>query len=403
MSAHKMYEAEMPVFFTPPQTRAERMAGAPQNLYKSAPKAPKPDPRMYEIMDQQVGLSREALDFMKQTTAQQAVRQQALDSLTQRIGDSQLQDAALNRQRAQESYDFYRQHGRPVLEKTMQDAANYDSAGNIGAFRGRAVADVNTAFGQAEQQQARTLSRYGIMPNANRLATINANLMTQKAAAQAGAMTNSEQGVRDRAIQMRMQASNLANGMPAQSLQFGQAAMAGGQAALGGAQAANNAQLQANQQASSGYTTAGGILQGAASTGNQMYGNQINAWNAANQAQAAESAGFGSLIGAGLGAFGSFAGSGAGSAALAAMMADGGEVGNERGQRTARGMIRGPGTSTSDSIAAINRHTGERIALSDGEYVIPADVVRRKGTEFFEKLIEKNHTPSAIQRRQRGQ
>lgn len=403
MSASKFYEAEMPVFFTPPQSRAERMAGAPQSLYKSAPKAPKPDPRMYEIMDKQVGLSQEALEFMKQTTAQQAVRQQALDSLTSRIGESQLADAQVARDRGNEQYQFFQQHGRPVLEKTLNDAQNYDSAGNIGAFRGRAVADVNTAFGNAEQQQARTLSRFGIMPNANRLASINSQMMAQKAAAQAGAMTNSEQAVRDRAIQMRMQASNLAQGMPAQTMQFGQQAMQGGQAALGGAQAANNAQLQANQQASSGYGMAGSMLGGAAQTGQGMFNGQVNAWNASMQAQQAESAGFGSLIGAGLGAFGAFAGSGAGSAALAAMMADGGEVGNERGQRDARGMVRGPGTGTSDSIAAVNRDTGERIALSDGEFVIPAAVVRRKGTEFFEKLIEKNHTPSAIQRRQRGQ
>lgn len=401
MSASKLYEAEMPVFFTPPQSRAERMAGAPQSLYKSAPKAPKPDPRMYEIMDKQVGLSREALDFVKQTTAQQAVRQQALDSLTQRIGESQLADAQLARDRGNEQYQFFREHGRPVLEKTMQDAANYDSAGNIGAFRGRAVADVNTAFGNAEQQQARTLSRFGIMPNASRLASINSQMMAQKAAAQAGAMTNSEQAVRDRAIQMRMQASNLAQGMPAQTLQFGQAAMQGGQAALGGAQAANNAQLQANQQAASGYNTAGGILNGAAQTGNQMYSNQINAWNASLQAQQAESSGFGSLIGAGLGAYATYAG-------LAAM-ADGGKVGADapigalRGRREANGMVRGAGTGTSDSIAAVNRDTGQPIALSNGEMVIPADTVRKKGTEFFERLIEKTHTPSAIQRRQRGQ
>jgi hypothetical protein len=399
---NKLYMSEEPIFFTPPQTRAERMAGAPQSLYKSAPKAPQPDPRMYEIMDQQVGLSREALDFVKQTTAQQAVRQQALDSLTSRIGESQLQDAATARERSNEQYQFFQTHGRPVLEKTMSDAQNYDSAGNIAAFRGRAVTDVNNAFASAEQQQARTLSRFGVMPNANRLASINAQRMAQKAASQAGAMTNSELGVRNQAIAMRQQASNLAQGMPATTMQFGQQAMQGNQAALGGAQAANNAQLQANQQAMSGYGQAGQIMGSAGQLGNQMHSNQINAWNAGNQAQAAESSGFGSLLGAGLGAFGSFAGSSAGSAALAAMMADGGEVGSEAG-RVVNGQVRGPGTGTSDSIAAFNKDNGERIALSSGEFVIPESVVRRKGTEFFERLIEKNHTPSAMQRRQRGQ
>jgi hypothetical protein len=53
------------------------------------------------------------------------------------------------------------------------------------------------------------------------------------------------------------------------------------------------------------------------------------------------------------------------------------------------GMVRGPGTGVSDSIP---------IRVSNGEYVVPADVVRTKGTEFFDRLVEKVHTPAAIQR-----
>ena len=49
-------------------------------------------------------------------------------------------------------------------------------------------------------------------------------------------------------------------------------------------------------------------------------------------------------------------------------------------------QIAGPGTGTSDSVPAVI--DGQRPAgLSNGEFVIPAEVVRRKGTEFFEKLI----------------
>lgn len=49
----------------------------------------------------------------------------------------------------------------------------------------------------------------------------------------------------------------------------------------------------------------------------------------------------------------------------------------------ALGAVAGPGTGTSDSINA---------RLSNGEFVIPADVVRAKGEEFFQKLLEKHHT-----------
>jgi len=44
------------------------------------------------------------------------------------------------------------------------------------------------------------------------------------------------------------------------------------------------------------------------------------------------------------------------------------------------GKVVGPGTGTSDSIP---------IRVSTGEYVIPANVVRMKGKEFFDSIVEK--------------
>ncbi len=53
------------------------------------------------------------------------------------------------------------------------------------------------------------------------------------------------------------------------------------------------------------------------------------------------------------------------------------------------GMIRGPGTGTSDSVPAINTSNGQKVAVSNGEFVIPANVVAAKGTDFFEALVNK--------------
>lgn len=49
------------------------------------------------------------------------------------------------------------------------------------------------------------------------------------------------------------------------------------------------------------------------------------------------------------------------------------------------GLIDGPGTGTSDSIPRM---------LSKGEYVVPADVVRKKGAGFFHHLTAKHHIPA---------
>jgi hypothetical protein len=62
------------------------------------------------------------------------------------------------------------------------------------------------------------------------------------------------------------------------------------------------------------------------------------------------------------------------------------------------GMLRGAGTGTSDSIPAHNQSTGQPVKLSNGEYIIPADVVATKGKEFFDNIVRKYHTPAAMQR-----
>ena len=50
-------------------------------------------------------------------------------------------------------------------------------------------------------------------------------------------------------------------------------------------------------------------------------------------------------------------------------------------------LVQGPGTGTSDSIPAVI--DGQQpAALSNGEYVIPADIVQKYGVQFFDQLTE---------------
>jgi hypothetical protein len=53
------------------------------------------------------------------------------------------------------------------------------------------------------------------------------------------------------------------------------------------------------------------------------------------------------------------------------------------------GYLRGPGTGRSDSIGTVNESTGEPVKVANGEYVIPAHVVKAKGREFFDNLLRR--------------
>jgi hypothetical protein len=114
----------------------------------------------------------------------------------------------------------------------------------------------------------------------------------------------------------------------------------------------------------------GQALQGygqGANIATQGYGNQMQQWGAGQQQTAGMWQGIGGLVGMG--------------------MADGGDVDPTDGM-IATGT--GDGSGIDDNVP---------IMASDGEYVIPADVVSVKGTEFFDRLVEKYHTPAKDQRR----
>lgn len=62
------------------------------------------------------------------------------------------------------------------------------------------------------------------------------------------------------------------------------------------------------------------------------------------------------------------------------------------------GLIQGPGTGTSDSVPAENRSNGGQVGVSTGEYIVPADVVQKKGVDFFDGLVRKYHQPAGFQK-----
>ena len=71
----------------------------------------------------------------------------------------------------------------------------------------------------------------------------------------------------------------------------------------------------------------------------------------------------------------------------------GGEGGDSSGNYANGGPVRGAGTGTSDSIRVKSREPGGKtINYSDGEYVIPKDVVEALGVQHFDKLLEAFHT-----------
>jgi hypothetical protein len=336
--------------------------------------APEPDPLIGQAARANAETAKEALAWYKELyTSELLPLQKKQQAMAESLVDRYLASMDKQQEFADRQNAYYESTFKPIEQQMARDAMNYDSAENIARRQGIAAANVQQQFSNAQQENARNLSRYGLNPNSSAFAMTNERLMREAALQKAGASTGAAFDTMDRAIALRAGASNFGRNMPnTAAAYYGNANNAGGMAM--------NTQTQANQTAINNAGVMGQgfnqFTQGMNSAGNLMLGD----FNARMQGYNAQQQAIGG-IGQGLGmAFGMTKGFG-----LPIFAADGGGV------HEGAGHVRGPGGPVDDKVPAM---------LSAGEFVIPADVVKAKGLEFFEKLKAKYHTPAAVQRRQ---
>ena len=249
---------------------------------------------------------------------------------------------------AREQQDRYKESFRPIEDRVAQDAMTWDSPERQAAMAAQARADVMGNAAMAQQQQNRQLSAMGVDPRSGRFQGQNRAGNLQTALASAGAQNAARDSVRQQAQGLRQGAAALGmqvNQTGQQASQLGmQATSAGHQAKLSGDSAsmqwnnlgmaargignssanlsstgmgyaglgvglnagssamgttlgANSAWHQNNAIMGQGF---GGAMQGyagQANTLNSLYGNQLNAWGAQQQAEGASAAGMWSGIG----------------------------------------------------------------------------------------------------------
>ena len=307
---------------------------------------------------------------MQQQTAQEQLawaREQDTNNraLLQEVLDIQLPAMRNQFDQAESDRERYTSMFRPFEDRFAAEAEAYDSPERRQREMGAAIGDVNTAFDAQRKNALQRLEGFGVDPSQTRNAALDIGVRTQQAMAQAQAATGANRRVEDTGRALRSDVINMGRGALSNAAGFyGQAVGAGGAAQQG---ALNTTQSGAGAiQSSMGFS--GQALQGygqSADIMSQNFNNQMGSWNAQQQQNAGMMQGLGTL----------------------AMMADGGEVDPTDGMINT-GM--GDGSGVDDSVP---------IMASDGEFVIPADVVRKKGEEFFEKLVDKYHTPAREQRR----
>lgn len=335
-----------------------------------APDPPAPDPQIGAAAMQNAELGKSWLDFSKAQFADSQDRQDDYDKLIKQVVDNELaqtgiqnayQDKMLGYQDEQmamakeaqeksnayadkqlEMQDYQFNQGkeqdaynkatfRPVEQKMVDEAQNYDSPERQQEMAAEARADVMDAASRQQQASERNMASMGVNPLSGRFAGVSRATDTATALAAAGAQNKARNDVRQMGIMLRKDAANYSKGIAstaAQSYGIGIQAGANGASALNPGGTASLALQAGAQGAGAGATGAsignsavgnygagqnsfygqtgimntgfGGAIGANTSAGNLLntqYGNQLNAWGMQQQANASSSAGLGSMIG----------------------------------------------------------------------------------------------------------
>ena len=278
--------------------------------------------------------------------------------------------------------DRFNEYVMPQMESLFSEAELYASKGEEDRQRGAAIQDVKSATEAQRAAQLRKLEGYGVDPSDTRYAAMDKQGGIAEAALSALAANQAGERTKQVGRDLRSEAINVGTGfLTDANASAVNAANIGMTGANVGAQAANTG-IALQQGALPYMAGAGGANQTAAGIVDTSYGRDLDSAidrRAAESADASGLAGLGKFAGTVMSLYPPTAALGAGLTAMTA--AEGGPVKVLPVPAYAEGgQVHGPGGPTDDAGA---------IRISDGEYIIPADVVMRVGSNHFDKLIEK--------------
>ncbi len=278
--------------------------------------------------------------------------------------------------------DRFNEYVMPQMQSLFSEAELYASKGEEDRQRGMAIQDVKAATEAQRESQLRKLEGYGVDPSMTRYQSLDKQAGVAEAAL--SALAANEAGERTKQIgrDLRSEAIDVGTGFLRDA---NQSAATGANVGAAGANVGNAAAQTgvALQQGALPYMTAAGTnTNTAAGIVDTSYGRDLDY---AEDQRAAE---------AGMGGIGGIVGGIAGSVVPGIGTWIGKQIGDKIDGGATGGPVRvlpayyaaegGPVTAPGGPMS-----DGGALKISDGEYIIPADVVMKVGSNHFDKLIEK--------------
>lgn len=223
--------------------------------------SPDADPQVGEAAKMQAKTGADWLDFAKDQFAQSQPRQDKLDAMTGEVTTQQLADMRKASERSDDQWNRYNNLFKPVEDRMVSDALNYDTPEAQAAAAATAKADVMNNASQAQVQNQRQMASMGISPTSGRFAGVDRASDLSTALASAGAQNSAREQVKSTGMALREGVANFGRGSTntaAQQVslgtQSGNSATGNQIAAEGNFRANANVMSQGFQGAQQGYS-----------------------------------------------------------------------------------------------------------------------------------------------------
>lgn len=255
---------------------------------------------MNEAAMLQAETGKEALEWFKAEYANTADERDAANTRANAISDAQL--ATMNQQNAiaKDYYDYSKDTFRPLEQRMVTDAQNYDTPERREAAAATAAADVQMAADTQRNALSRSLQRSGVAPDSTASQVMMQRGGLETARMSAGAQNAARKEVETVGHARMMDAASLGRNLPSAQTAAVQTGTSAGNSSVGASQQALGSATSGADMLSNGFNTAMSGYKGSGQLYSQM------ATNASN-ASASSWGSLGSVIGAGLGAYASYA------------------------------------------------------------------------------------------------
>lgn len=251
---------------------------------KGGGSAPDADPQIGQAALMQAKTGEDWLSFAKEQFAESSVRQDKVDKLTTEVTTQQLDDMRKASDRSDDQWERYNTLFKPIEDRMVSDAANYDTPEAQAKAAAEAKADVMSNASQAQQQNQRQMSSMGIDPRSGRFAGVDRGNDLSTALASAGAQNGAREAVKATGMALREGVANFGKGATSTAAQQVGLGLQAGNSASGNQLGAENNFRANGQIMAQGFQGAQQGYAGQGSTLNQQYSNQISAQNTSNQA-----------------------------------------------------------------------------------------------------------------------